>query len=258
MTLFEAVVLGVIQGLSEFLPVSSSGHLLAFQHLFGIREEDNLTFMIALNMGSLVPLLWVFRGDLLALLKNPFQKLAGLLALSVLPVVAVTALFLGRIEAMFQMADYLWAGFVVTGVLLLLSERLGRGGRGLGDLGARDALLVGLVQAFAVFPGLSRSGSTIVAGLWRGLDKESAAKFSFLMSIPTAFGAVALRIANMLAGRLDPGSLDFANLSAGFLAAAVAGYFSINAMLAIVKKAKLKYFALYYIAALVALLLLFA
>ena len=257
MSLLEAIILGLIQGISEFLPVSSSGHLLVFHHIFGITAEDNLTFIIVLNMGSLVPLLWVFREDVLALIKNPVQKMTGLLVVSVVPLVVVTALFMDFIEEMFHLVDYLWVGFIITGAVLLLSDRIRNNERTTKELKFIDALLVGIAQAFAVFPGISRSGATITASLGRGLNRESAAKFSFLMSIPSAFGAIALRLSHIVTGRVDVQDLNFANLFAGFVTAAVTGYIAINFMLSIVKKARLKYFALYYIFALVVLLVLF-
>ena len=257
MTLLEAIILGLIQGISEFLPVSSSGHLLVFHHIFGIHAEDNLTFIIVLNMGSLMPLLWVFRRDVLDLIKNPFQKMTGLLVLSVIPLVVVTILFMDFIESMFHLVDYLWVGFIITGVILLLSDRLKNNERTTKDLRPIDAVLVGIAQAFAVFPGISRSGATITASLGRGLDRENAAKFSFLMSILSAFGAIALRLSHVVTGRVDVYDLNFVNLFAGFVTAAVTGYLAINFMLSVIKKARLKYFAIYYIFALVVLIVLF-
>ena len=155
------------------------------------------------------------------------------------------------------MVRFLPLGFVVTGVVLLLSDKLKNNDSSIERLRVIDAVLIGCAQAVAVFPGISRSGSTITASLAIGLDRENAAKFSFLMSIPAAFGAIALRIGHILSGRILLDDLNFANLGAGFLTAAVTGYLAINFMLAIIKKAKLKYFALYYIFALVVFMLLF-
>jgi len=257
MSLLEAIILGLIQGLSEFLPVSSSGHLLVFHHIFGITGEDNMTFIIVLNMGSLIPLLWVFRKDVWALMRNPFQKMTGLLLVATLPLIIVTILFQDFIEEMFQLVHFLPIGFVITGVILLLSDKFSQGKRDIKELRFIDAILVGLAQACAIFPGLTRSGSTITASLARGLDRESAAKFSFLMSIPTAFGAIALRIGHVFSGRILLDDLNFVNLGAGFITAAVSGYLAINFMLSLIKKAKLKYFALYYVFALAIFVFLF-
>jgi len=257
MTLLEAILLGLIQGLSEFLPVSSSGHLLVFHHIFGITSEDNMTFIIVLNMGSLIPLLWVFRKEVWELIRNPFQKTTALLIIATLPLVIVTIFFQDFIESMFHIVRFLPVGFVITGIVLLLSDKIRNNNKDIEKLRIIDAVLIGLAQAVAVFPGISRSGSTITASLARGLGRENAAKFSFLMSIPAAFGAIALRIGHIVSGRILLEELNFVNLGAGFLTAAVSGYIAINFMLSIVKKAKLKYFALYYIFALVVLILLF-
>ncbi|MCL2421918.1 MAG: undecaprenyl-diphosphate phosphatase [Defluviitaleaceae bacterium] len=249
MSLFEAIILGLVQGLSEFLPVSSSGHLMVVHHLFGI-TEDNLTFIIVLNMGSLMPLLITFRKDLWELIKNPFQKTTALLVIATLPVIIVTLLFESQIEAMFDSIQFLPFGFIVTGIILLLSDKLQKNNKDIKSTTFVDAILVGCAQAVAVLPGLTRSGSTITASLARGLDRENAAKFSFLMSIPTAVGAMAFRINHVISGRILIEDLNFVNLGAGFATAAISGFIAINFMLSIVKKAKLKYFALYYVFAL--------
>lgn len=257
MTLLEAIILGLIQGLSEFLPISSSGHLLVFHHIFGITGEDNLTFIIVLNMGSLMPLLWVFRKDVLDLVRNPFQKMTALLIIATLPLIIVTLLFQDFVEEIFHLVHFLPIGFVITGAILLLSDKYSKGERDIKSLRIIDAVLVGLAQACAIFPGLTRSGSTITASLARGLNRDSAAKFSFLMSIPTAFGAIALRLGHIVSGRVLLDDLNFLNLGAGFITAALSGYVAINFMLSLIKKAKLKYFALYYVFALAIVVFLF-
>ena len=247
MSLWEAIILGIIQGLAEFLPVSSSGHLLVFHHLFGITSEDNLTFLIVLNLGSLLPLLFMFRHDLLQLANKPFQKTMGLLLLATLPLVSVTLMFESFIEGLFQATQFLAFGFVVTGCVLILTDKIKGNNKQIEDFSYGDALWVGLAQSVAVFPGISRSGSTISASLFRGLNREEAAKFSFLMSIPAALGAMAFRLFRIFTGGILVADLNMANLLAGFLAAAISGYFSINVMMNLIKKAKLKYFALFYV-----------
>jgi len=250
MSLLEAIILGLIQGVSEFLPVSSSGHLLVFHHIFGITAEDNLTFIIVLNMGSLLPLLFVFRKDIWALVKNPLQKTTALLAVATVPLVVVTLLFEGFIESMFYRVHFLPIGFVITGVVLLFSDRLNKNNKDIKGMRLMDAALIGCAQAVAVFPGISRSGSTITATMARGVNRESAAKFSFLMSVPAAIGAMVFRVSRIMADPALIEGLNFLNLAAGFATAAITGYFAINFMLAIVKRARLKYFAFYYVFAL--------
>jgi len=258
MSLLEAIILGLIQGISEFLPVSSSGHLLVFYHIFDITAEDNLTFIIVLNMGSLLPLLFVFRKDIWELIKNPFQKMTALLIVATIPLIIVTLLFEEFIESMFHVIYFLPIGFVITGVVLLLSDRMNKNDKEITGIRFIDAVLIGCAQAVAVFPGISRSGSTISATMARGINRENAAKFSFLMSVPAAIGALVFRISRIIR---DPSlfeGLSFPNLIAGFLTAAIIGYFAINIMFTIVKKAKLKYFALYYIFALALIIVFFA
>ena len=257
MSLAEAIILGIIQGMSEFLPVSSSGHLLVFHHIFGIDSEDNLSFIIVLNMGSLLPLLFVFRRDIWSLVKNPFQKITALLFIATAPLVLITLLFEGFIESMFHVVYFLPFGFVITGVVLLFSDRLKKNDKNMEHISLVDAALIGCAQALAVFPGISRSGSTISATMARGVNRESAATFSFLMSVPAAIGAMVFRISRILADPELIAGLNFINLAAGFAAAAVTGYLAINFMLALVKKAKLKYFAYYYVFALAVLIFLF-
>ncbi|MCL2353521.1 MAG: undecaprenyl-diphosphate phosphatase [Defluviitaleaceae bacterium] len=255
MNILEAIILGIIQGLSEFLPISSSGHLLVFHEVFGITASDNLTFIIVLNMGSLVPLLYVFRKDILELLKRPFQKLTLLLVIATIPLVAVTLLFEQHIEALFFTVQFLPFAFLITGVALFVSDRLNKNKKEMKDITVVDAAIVGLAQAVAVVPGISRSGSTITATMARGVKREQAAKFSFLMSIPAAIGAMVFRLTRIIGDPLLLEGLNVPNLIAGFIAAAVSGYFAINFMLKLVKTAKLKYFAVYYIVAIVLLII---
>lgn len=247
MTLLEAILLGFIQGLAEFLPVSSSGHLMVFHHLLGIESNDNLTFLIVLNFGTLLPLLFVFRQDVLALLKNPFQKLVWLLVIATLPLIVVTLLFGDFVEGLFQSTRFLAFGFLITGVMLILSDRITSNHRLMANMKWRDGLLIGLAQAVAVVPGISRSGSTVSAALATGLKREEAVRFSFLMSVFAAFGAIAFNILRMVRSPDLLADLNYLNLLGGFLAAMVSGYISINFMMKLIKEAKLKYFALFYV-----------
>ena len=249
MTVWDALILGAIQGLAEFLPVSSSGHLLVFHRILGIdlAHLDNLTFLVVLNLGTLLPLLYIFRQDLLALLRNPVQRTVGLLLLATAPLIIATLLFADLIEGLFRSTEFLAFGFLLTGIILILSDQIKGNTKTINELRPIDALLIGIAQSVAVFPGLSRSGSTIAAALGRGLNREEAAKFSFLMSIPAAFGALAFRAIRMITGHVAVADINILNLVVGFAAAAVTGYLSINFMMALIKRAQLKYFALFYV-----------
>ena len=254
MSLFETVALGIIQGLSEFLPISSSGHLMVFHHLLGIESSDNLTFIVVLNLGTLVPLLYIFRKDLLDLLKWPPQKTVYLLLIATVPIVVATLLFEDFVEGLFQSTQFLAFGFLATGIILILTDKIKGNKKKLKEMTYVDSVVVGLTQAVAIFPGLSRSGSTISATLMRGVTREDAMKFSFLMSIPAAFGALAFRILRMFTGHILISDLNFLNLLVGFFAAMLSGYLSINFMMKLVQGAKLKYFALFYVFGLTALI----
>ena len=247
MNIVEAIILGIIQGLAEFLPVSSSGHLMVFHRILGIESNDNLTFIVVLNLGTLLPLLFTFRKDLLELIKQPFQKTVYLLIIATIPIVVATLLFEDFVEGLFQSTQFLAFGFLATGIILILTDKIQNNNKTMKEMSYFDSIIIGLTQAVAIFPGLSRSGSTISALLVRGVTREDAAKFSFLMSIPAAFGALAFRILRMFTGHIAVADLNFLNLFAGFIAAMISGYLSINFMMKLIKTAKLKYFALFYV-----------
>lgn len=247
MTIIEAIILGIIQGLAEFLPVSSSGHLMVFHRILGIESSDNLTFIVVLNLGTLIPLLYLFREDVLKLVKQPFQKTVYLLIIATLPIVIATVLFEDFVEGLFQSTQFLAFGFLATGIMLMLTDSIKTNEKTIEKMSYLDGIVVGITQAVAIFPGLSRSGSTITALLVRGLTREEAAKFSFLMSIPASFGALVFRIIRMFTGHINIAELNLLNLFTGFVAAAISGYISINFMMKLIKTAKLKYFALFYV-----------
>lgn len=250
MTLLEAIILGIIQGLAEFLPISSSGHLALTQALFGI-DDNNMAFNIVVHVGTLIPVVVVYRKTIWELIKKPFQKLTYLLVCATIPAAIVGIFFEDAIEAAFSSLSFLAVGFVITGTVLILTDRLRRNSKKTENITFLDALFVGIAQGIAVFPGISRSGSTIAASLSRGIAREDAAKFAFLMSIPAILGALALQISHIVRGNVLLEDLNFITLGAGFIASMLSGYLAINFMLTAIKKAKLSYFA-YYVLALAA------
>ncbi len=253
MSVIQAIILGIIQGLSEFLPVSSSGHLVLFQKLFGL-NEGTLTFSIVLHVGTLIPVLIVFRKEIFALLKNPFQKTTYLLVLATIPAV-LAALFLDDyIEKLFNGGSFLALGFFITGLLLLYADTANVGRKTEKEMSYTDGLIIGVIQACAITPAVSRSGSTITAGLFRGLSRETAARFSFLLSIPAIAGATVLELKKIVTGEVSVEGFELLPTVFGFLAAVISGYFAISFMLKLIKACKLKYFS-YYVFALSALIL---
>lgn len=245
MNVFQAVLLGFVQGLTEFLPVSSSGHLILVRRLLGL-ESSCLLFDLVLHLGSLVAVVVYFRREIISLLRPPFKRL-GLLALATVPAAALAFLMSGFIDEVFGGGDFLWLTFALTGALLLIGERMTRRRALPGcGIGLKQAAVMGLMQAAALLPGLSRSGSTLFGGLASGADREEAAKFSFLMSVPIILGSAAVGLIGAASGT---GGLELTvgwweTLCGGF-AAAASGGLAIGLMMKAVKKANCRPFAYY-------------
>jgi undecaprenyl-diphosphatase len=248
MTILEEIILGIIKGLSEFLPISSSGHLALGQMLFGL-EDEGLFFIIVIHIGTLIPVVVIFWQDIWALIRRPFQKMTYLLVVASLPIAIVGLLLRDVVGAAFVSLWALAAGFVVTGVVLLISDKFRKTTKTSEEITYADALFIGAAQAVAIMPGISRSGSTIAAALARGISREAAVKFAFLMSIPAILGALLIQIIDLVRD-YDTAlrDINFLNLGAGMLAAMISGYIAIKFMLAAVKRAKLRYFAIYVLA----------
>jgi undecaprenyl-diphosphatase len=250
MSIFEAIVLGVVQGITEFLPVSSSGHLVLLQKIFGI-SEPALLFDTMVHVGTLAAGFVVLWQDILTILRRIIQPITGFLILATIPAVIVALILKDRIESAFSSGVYLGFAFIFTALALLTAEFLSRrGGAGFGRAANRtimtwfDALIIGICQAVAIVPGVSRSGLTLSGGLSRRLDRGFAARFSFLLSIPAILGALLLQVKDLAAGEYS-GGIGTAPIIAGTLTAAVVGFFAVKFMLKIVKERSLRGFALY-------------
>ena len=256
MTILQALILGITQGLAEFLPISSSGHLVLLKNFFEI-DEGALTFTVLLHVATLIPVFVVFWKDIVTIFKNPFSRFTYLLIAGTIPAVIVALLFGGLIENLFEGGIFLAIGFFLTGIFLLyadsVSERGGEGTKTIKTMSYFDALVIGIMQAVAIAPGISRSGSTITGALSRRLNRESAARFSFLLSIPAIMGGAVLEVAGIITGRVEIGHFELLPTIFGFLAAMVSGYFAIRFMLKLIKSCKLRYFS-YYVFALAAAL----
>ena len=260
MDIIQGIIIGIVQGLTEFLPVSSSAHLVFIQNILGV--ESSLAFDTFLHLGTLIAVLWFFRYDIYKMLKSwwlsigdilqgrftegfkedPYKRLAWYVILATIPVGIVGVLFEDAVDSLFAGALYVPAFFLfVTGTILYLSQRMPGGNINLHNITKKEALFMGLGQACAVLPGLSRSGTTIAAGLVMGLDKEFAAKFSFILSIPAILGAFVLQLKD-IGGAMDA---NFLPVILGFIAAFVAGYAAIKWMLELIQKRSLDIFAYY-------------
>ncbi len=244
-TLIHAAILGIVQGLTEFLPISSSAHLILVPYLFGWHDAfiDSAAFDVMLHMGTLIALLAYFWRDLLRLLgawlgsirdrrigDDPDRRLAWLLVISVVPAAILGAALESFFDRTFRDHVSLIAIFIVVGAALLwLGERIGSRSRGLDRMRVADAATIGIAQALALFPGISRSGITIAAGLYLGLEREAAARFSFLMAVPVIAGA-GLWKARTLIGA-DLGATQANQLIVGVVAATIFGFIAIAALL---------------------------
>jgi undecaprenyl-diphosphatase len=251
MGILEALFLGAIQGITEFLPVSSSGHLVLMQKILGI-SEPALLFDTVVHGGTLIAVFVVLRKDIWKLLRRPIQPLTGLLILATIPTVIIALVFRDRIEEAFQSGAWLGFAFLFTAAALLTAERLSRRpGRQRPEEGMRwiDGLIIGVCQGIAIIPGVSRSGLTLAGALSTKLERGFAARFSFLLSIPAILGALILQAKDVLdAGKGAagaPAGIGPAALIAGTLSAAVVGYFSVRVMLKIVRERSLWGFAVY-------------
>ena len=245
MTILEAIILGIVQGIAEFLPISSSGHLLLLQQAFGL-EENLFSFTIVVHVGTLIPVLIIYFNRIKSLIKNPFQKLTTLLIIGTLPTVVAALLFRNFINYLFT-GGYLAIGFLITAIILLFIDNKDGGEKSIRNITYIDALVVGIIQAIAIAPGISRSGSTIFGAVSRNIDKKSAANFSFLLSIPAIVGATVLELYTIFTGEVSAQFLITTPVVVGFFAALVSGYLAIKIMLRLIVVSKLKYFSYYLI-----------
>lgn len=251
MTWFEALILGLIQGLTEYLPVSSSGHLAIGTALFGIEGEENLAFTIIVHVATVLSTLvilwkeieWIFKG-LFKFQMNDETRYVINIIVSMIPIGIVGVFFKDKVEAIFG-SGLLVVGCCLLVTALLLSFSYYYKPRQKEKISLKDAFIIGLSQACAVLPGLSRSGTTIATGLLLGNSKEKLAQFSFLMVIPPILGEALLDAIKMMKGEDIAGDIPAISLIVGFLAAFVSGCVACKWMINIVKKGKLIYFAIY-------------
>lgn len=260
MDLIEAVVLGVVQGLAEFIPVSSSGHLIVIPRLFGW-DDMGLSFDVALHVGTLLALFAYFRRDLASMLvgftrhvvkRMPYGKggadAEGRLFVPIIvasvPAAVVGLLFDDAIET--RLREWYWVAgaLVVVGLVMLLAERVGRKRRGADEMGYADYITMGCAQAIALFPGVSRSGITICSGLFRNLDRAAAARFSFLLSSPAILGAAVLEFRKQILKNGLPAA-DVLPFAVGVVTSATVGYLAIGFLMNYLKNRSLNVFAYY-------------
>jgi undecaprenyl-diphosphatase len=271
MQIIQSLILGLVQGLTEFIPVSSSAHLVILPWLFGWDDPAfrSLGFDVALHMGTLAALVAFFWKDWVRIVgaglksigqlkigEDPDRKMAWFLVVACIPGALFGVLFEGKIEKLFHPEGSpilsssmlaMAAIIAVLGALLLIADKLAKHERALGSMRWKDAILIGLSQALAIFPGVSRSGATITAGLALGLERESAARFSFLLSAPIIAGAGAKSLYDLLRAPVAAGGVAAGLLAVavGFAAAAASGFFCIKFLLCFLQKHSTRAFVFY-------------
>lgn len=250
MNILEALILGIVQGLTEFLPVSSSGHIELGKAILRTNTADNLLFSIIVHGATALSTIIVFRKTIVELIKGVFEfknnesvQYVFKIIISMIPVGVVGILFEEKLEALFT-GNVLFVGLMllITGTLLTFSYFSKNTSK---DISMGRAIIIGLAQTIAILPGISRSGATISTALMLGVDKEKATRFSFLMVLPPIIGATLLKLKDYLEEPAISGSIGSVALTVGFLAAFLSGLVACTWMIQIVKRGKLIYFAYY-------------
>jgi len=260
-TFAEAIFLGIIQGLTEFLPISSSGHLVLMKNLLSMTEPD-LFFDVMVHFGTLIPILWIFREDLYKIFrsfttlinqvssKDQFHelitsdhhvKLIGLIGIAIVPTAIIGYFFKDLFEHLFSSMFTVGVSLILTGTLLLLTRIVTHRQKGIENMTFVDAVLIGFSQALAITPGISRSGTTISVALFLGINRELAGRFSFLISIPAILGAI---IANFRLPELYAMNY-FCNILGATIAASIIGYLALKTLLRFVHRGKIYFFSPY-------------
>jgi len=262
MTLLQSIILGIIQGLTEFIPISSSAHLVITPYLlrWHIPTQEGFIFDILVQLGTLLAVIIYFRKELYQIiasmisgllrrhpLQDPMARLGWLLVLATIPALIAGLLFKDQLEAVFSSPQAAVGFLVGTAILLVIAELAGRRSRTLETVTWLDALIVGVFQVISLFPGISRSGSTIAGGMLRNFDRPAAARFSFLMSVPVMIGAGALAVVDLFQAPNFGSQLP--TLIVGFIVAAIVGFLAIRWLLSYLSRSSLYIFSIYCLAA---------
>ena len=249
MNYIQSILLGIIQGLTEFLPVSSSGHLVLFQKIMNISYEGSqaLTFDIALHLATLTAVIYIFKDDIWQMIKKPFSKFSMLILASTITTIIVAMILKNVIESAFETASTLGLEFLLTGAILVFAETMSGGKKKLEKTTYADAGIIGIAQGISALPAISRSGITLAAALIRGIDRGFAIKLCFIMLIPSIIGATILDSYKLIteSGVISIFEIGLLQIIFGMIAAGISGYFAIKIMIRIFSRVKLWAFSIY-------------
>ncbi len=262
MTYIQAAILGIVQGLAEFLPISSSGHLALLQYFFGVEADSVLLFTVMMHVGTLVSVFIIYRKDIWALIlelidtikdlctgkgprinSSPMRRMGFMIIVATIPTALIGLIFEDFFESLYASIVSIAIGLIFTGIILFVAERMGKSDKGPMEMKWRHAIFIGIMQGIAICPGVSRSGSTLFGSLISGLKREFAVEFVFLISIPSILGSVVLEMPKALAEGMDASMAG--PLIVGVILAALSGIFAIKAMIKVVSNKRLIGFTIY-------------
>ena len=262
MTYIQAIILGLAQGLAEFLPISSSGHLALLQYFFGVNSDNVLPFTVLMHLGTLLSVFIIYWTDIVELIKeliatikdictgkglrinaNPTRRMGFMIIVATIPTALIGLLFEDFFNNLYASLVGISLGLIFTGMILLIAERMGKQDKTIMTMKFRHAVFVGIMQGIAICPGVSRSGSTLFGSLISGLDRETAVKFAFLISIPSILGSVILEAPDAFEQGMDAAIVG--PVIVGVIIAALSGIFAIKAMIRVVTGKRLFGFSIY-------------
>ena len=262
MTYLQAIILGIVQGLAEFLPISSSGHLALLQYFFGVESDSVLLFTVMLHVGTLVSVCIIYRKDIGALIvelcrtikdictgkgprinSSPMRRMGFMIIVATIPTAIIGLLFEDFFESLYSSIVAIAIGLIFTGIILMVAEKMGKNKNGPMEMKWSHAIFIGCMQGIAICPGVSRSGSTLFGGLISGLERSYAVEFAFLISIPSILGSVILELPDALAEGITGSFMG--PMIVGVILSAISGIFAIKTMIKVVSNKRLIGFSVY-------------
>ncbi|WP_436663458.1 undecaprenyl-diphosphate phosphatase [Alicyclobacillus acidoterrestris] len=245
MTVVQAIIMGIVQGVTEFLPISSTGHVVLVEKLLGIHVDSDTLFILLLHLGTLAAVLYAMRREVQWLIKHPTSRMTWMILVALLPTAVVGAICEEWFEGLFDSGVTIGFEFVITGVVLWWMDSVAAGHKNEETMTVSDSLWVGTLQGISILPALSRSGLTIAAGLWRGMDRAAATRFSFVLSIPAILGGTLVKLDDVLEDPAATMALPWTQMIIGAIAAAIAGYLAVKGTSWLIKNSKMWIFAVY-------------